>query len=256
MIPQEGQTIMSNEQYQPTDHAPLTGNQLAEAGDTQTPIGTGGFGTGDDLGPIVEESTGSKLNSSAFVIAFLLVCAGGVIFWMKSTTSSNNAALAANSEVEHEIDSLLETMEGAAGRNPLEEGDNVIKALTSDRTERQVPVEDVKKNPLILITDENRDAPKNTTPKNDTASDQEKKLQAARKRIEDASKQIVVNSIMSGSNPLASLNGKIVRVGDTISVGPEKVKFKVEAIDAGSVELTSESKEFDLELGFTVVLDR
>ncbi|MCZ6835287.1 MAG: hypothetical protein O7G85_05880, partial [Planctomycetota bacterium] len=105
---------MSNTQNESNDYNSQnnsTGTELAEhEGTPQTmPIGVGGFGESDNLPPLVDED-GSKVNSSAFVIAFVLVCTSGVIFWMRSTSANHNSAFNANAEVESQVESILQTM--------------------------------------------------------------------------------------------------------------------------------------------------
>jgi hypothetical protein len=260
MSPSKEERIMSNEHSESNEYMAqngTSGTELAEhdGEHQQMPIGVGGFGEQGTLPPLTDEGV-SKMNSSAFIIAFVLLCTVGVIFFMRSTSAKHNSALAANHEVETEIATILETMIIDPAGNPVNDGTSVINALTEDRTQQQVSVEDVKTNPFILATDgEVTDSGpvQDDTPK---LSELEKRRNEARQRIEDASKQISVNTIMSGSNPLASVNGKFVRVGDTIKVGPDKIPFQIEAIDSDGVELTAESEEFDLQLGFTVTLKR
>jgi len=240
-----------------------TGLDLTEHQDSQMPLGTsggggGGFGfsEGGDASPLMEEKPSLKVNSSAAIVGLLLICAAGALFWMRSMSSSNNSALAAPSDVESRIKNFLENADVDGSTADSERGESVINALTENRIEKAVPVNDVKSNPFILPTDTQGAGATGGPVTTKGPTEQERQRDAARKAIEDAAKQIIVNSIMSGSNPLASLNGKIVRVGDSIAVGPEKVKFTVEAIDADSVELTAGSKEFDLSMGFTVSLKR
>ena len=148
---------MSNEQIESNEYTTQNGSSGTELAEhdgepQQMPLGVGGFGEEGTLPPLTDEGR-SKMNSSAFIIAFVLICTVGVIYWMRSTSAKHNDALAANSEVENEIATILETMIIDPEGNPVNDGTSVIKALTEDRTEQQVAVEDVKTNPFILATD-------------------------------------------------------------------------------------------------------
>ena len=71
-----------------------------------------------------------------------------------------------------------------------------------------------------------------------------------------AAQDITVNSLMSGSSPLASLNGKIVREGETITIGSDEVEFIVDSIQVDTVILVAESEEYDLKMKFTLGLKK
>lgn len=255
---------MSNEQFQSSSLAPHDGmsgspdtSPDSETAKQQFPIGAGGFDNVDDLQGLTDEPTGSKLNSSVVVLGIVVICGGAVLFWMKQMSAANTSAFAANNEIDTQIENFLDTMI-VTDENGTEES-NVLNRLTHNYTERQVKIDEVQKNPFILDTDKVDQAvpiQALTDPADYEIRQWEKRREEAKAQMESASKQIVINSIMSGSNPLASLNGKIVRIGDKFTAGAESIPFVVESIDTNTVSLVAESEEFDLRLGFTVSLKR
>lgn len=255
---------MSNEQFQSSSLAPHDGmsgspdtSHESETVGQQFPIGAGGLDDVDSLQGLADEPVGSKLNSSVVVLGIVVICGGAVLIWMSKIGASNNSAFAANNEMDAQIENFLDTMV-VTDEDGAEEN-NMLSGLTHDYTERQVKIDEVQKNPFILATDEvDQAAPIRThaDPIDDENKRWEQRREEAKTQMEDASKQIVVNSIMSGSNPLASLNGKIVRVGDKFTAGAEGIPFVIESIDTNTVSLVAVSEEFDLRLGFTVSLKR
>ena len=202
---------MSNEQFQSSSLAQsdgMSGNSDApldpETANQQFPIGTGGFDNADDLQGLADEPVGSKLNSSLVVLGIVVICGGAVLFWMKQMSAANNSAFAANNEIDTQIENFLDTMivtdEGGT------EESNMLNRLTQDYTERQVKIDEVQKNPFILATDNvDQAAPIRiqTDPVDSEKQRWEKRREEAKTQMEAASNQIVVNSIMSGSNPSA-----------------------------------------------------
>lgn len=229
----------------------------------QQPLGSGNFLNVDDDLPLVEEESSSKINSSAVIITMFILVSVGAVFAMRTISKSNNTAFASNLEVENQIEIFLDSMASqnlsdGSGMNSSSSETTVLKVLSTTYSDRQVKLEDVKKNPFITVADASNQAQTQANPNPDGISLKKWNIQREllREQFIAASQKITVNSLMSGSSPLASLNGKIVREGETITVGSDEVQFTVESIQINTVTMVAESAEYDLRIQFTLGLKK
>lgn len=226
----------------------------------QQAIGTGNILNGDDDFPLVEDESSSKINSSAVIITLFILVSVGAVFGMRTVSNSNNTALGSNTEVENQIEVFLDSMaskdlRNSGGPDKLVNDTAILKVLSTSYADSQVKLEDVKKNPFRLSAfDSSPGQSQDTTAPEGASKRWKANRRELREKIEAASQSIIVNSLMSGSSPLASLNGKIVREGETITVGRDDVVFTVESINFDTVILVAESEEYDIKMQFTLGL--
>ena len=227
----------------------------------QQPLGGGSFLNVDDDLPLVEEDSSSKINTSAVIVTMFILVSVGAVFAMRTISNSNNTALASNTEVENRIEIFLNSMavkdlSSGSGMSSSGSETTVLKVLSTTYSDRQVKLENVKKNPFITTADNSSHIQAHANPNPDGISSKRWNMQREllREQFMAASQNITVNSLMSGSSPLASLNGKIVREGETITVGSDEVQFTVESIQLNTVILVAESPEYDLKIQFTLGL--
>jgi hypothetical protein len=64
--------------------------------------------------------------------------------------------------------------------------------------------------------------------------------------IEQAAGQLRVKSILMGSEPLANINNRIVRVGDSLPTPTDGISFEVTEITASSVTVVARAPEYGL----------
>ncbi len=227
----------------------------------QQPIGVGNILNDDDDLPLSEEESSSKVNSSAVIITLFILVSVGAVFAMRTISKSNNTAFAYNTEIENQIETFLDAMandslSGGSGLNNSSGDTTVLKVLSTTYSDRQIQLENVKKNPFIIEPDGGDLSQSTPTPNGDSTRKWKVQRENLRERFVKAAQDITVNSLMSGSSPLASLNGKIVREGETISVGSDEVKFTVDSIQVDTVILMAESEEYDLKMQFTLGLKK
>lgn len=104
----------------------------------------------------------------------------------------------------------------------------VVSMFTNDQTQHQVPLEFLKKNPFLEIMERpivvtglaDPIAPKSNTSIEDQA-----------RKIDTELRSLRLEMVVEGSNPIAMINGRAVRVGDQLG------RFTVKAINGRSVEL-------------------
>ena len=139
-----------------TSHLP--GADADRMPDVTMPLGTGeGPEEGAALDPLAGAGTRRKISGGSVLIAAVVIIATGGLFAMR-WLSEATAARDADREIESTIESFLKSFTGLSDDNPEETetptGDNpsdrVLAVLTTEYSERQVPLRDVQRNPFIL----------------------------------------------------------------------------------------------------------
>ena len=244
--------------------APLDPELQAQAqGELAVPLGVGEFEE-PGFDPLAGSESKRHINASVLIIVGVMIVAAGGLFAMKKVAQVAASGIFKDmTEVERIIDEFLPTMRSRAdGIDPNAVMDtSILTVLNETYTEHQVPLRDVQKNPFIMYS-----APvaPGDDPVVDTGPDPEaerlKKWQADKDALqmafEQAGRQFRLKSIMGGSRPMAILNDKIVRVGETIESENEDMVFRVTEISTSTVELIGEAPEFELEVTVTVFLQR
>lgn len=245
---------MTNESFESNELSHDESGAIEQAG--QLPLGVGGFGEADGAVPFEDDTPNSRINSGALIIGIVILTATASVIGMRAVSKSTGAAAAAsNTQVESQIESFLETLTTSEQNHQDTQANeaSILKVLSTEYSERQIPLEDVKKNPFITN-------PEDATP--EPTEDPGISSQTAWKRqrsemltqYQEASERIVVSSVMGGSNPLANINGKLFRIGDSLSMEPNAMQFTVTAIRGGIVTLLVEVKEFDIKSTYTISL--
>jgi hypothetical protein len=170
------------------------------------------------------------------VIAVLCVAVGGVL---AMRFLSPRDATAGDPEIDRRIDEILrrETEHPSAPEPVIE-----ILLQGPIAPEGRAP-----RNPFV--GGGSKPPPLSATPK-----------EARRKQIEHAVGQLQLQAVMTGRQPVATVNGRAVGVGSVIRVSPGEsnrpVELRVVSISPGSVTLVAEDPELDLTVEKTLSLDR
>ncbi|RMD63467.1 MAG: hypothetical protein D6824_05285 [Planctomycetota bacterium] len=110
--------------------------------------------------------------------------------------------------------------------------EKILQDLDMGVADVQVPLQAVQKNPFEILSDRAADP---TPAELESPSARLRRELAARKRkVEEAFSKLRLQSVLSGSVPVARVNNQTVRVGDTVDDA-----FVVRAIDGRSVTLES-----------------
>lgn len=227
--------------------------------DTQTggeesslPIGVGESSGGPDLERLYTDQPKRKVTSGVLLIIIVVAIAATGLFSMRTVTKAT-AFTGGNQEIERNIESFIKMIRGesAEGGGLTVAGDDavgneaVLRVLTESYVERQVPVEGVQRNPFIIFDEDPVATPDPGTSPSDLRAQRRRQRQAI---FEQAAGRLRLRSVLLGSQPLANVNNKIVRVGESITVLPEEVDFEVAAISADTVTLLAEDPSLDLVL--------
>lgn len=256
---------MNPNEFDPNTPAPLDPELQAQAeaqGELSVPLGVGEFEE-PGFDPLAGTESKRRINASVLIIVGVMVVAAGGLFAMKKVARVAAAGIFANnsSEVERIIEEFLPTLRARAsgGTDTSSVMDSsILTVLNETYTEHQVPLRDVQKNPFIMYappTDSVED-PIDVGP--DPEAERLKRWQAEKDELEmafqAAGRTFRLKSVMGGTRPMAILNDKIVRVGETIQSENEDLVFRVTAISASSVEMIGEAPEYELEVTVTVFL--
>ena len=126
---------------------------------------------------------------------------------------------------------------------------------------------DVQRDPFLLIEDFGGDGDVNPAGDGDGGhlARRNKEKEARRQLLEAAVDSLALKSVLMGVTPLANLNDRIVRVGETVTVRvnrsrpgepSQEISLRVTAIGSGSATLITEDAEFDLVVEREIMLSR
>ena len=202
---------------------------------------------GGDGGIDAFASDAPKIKFGSLLIVIVVLVAAGAVFGMR-TLSKITAATGGSSDVEQTVEHFLKSgvARGSQSDNPLGLGDNsVLGVLDGDYAERQIPIQDVQKNPF---------APDGALPGGPVVVDPGGGSGSWNRIVQSAAAQLQLKSVMRGTSPLANINGRIVSLRGSITVGG--VTFRVIKITTSSVKLVAKDPNSDAEVETTVMLDR
>ena len=202
---------------------------------------------GGDGGIDAFASDAPKIKFGSLLIVIVVLVAAGAVFGMRTLTKIT-AAADGSSDVEKTVEHFLKSgiAKGSQSDNPLGLGDDsVLGVLDGDYAERQIPIQDVQKNPF---------APDGALPGGQVVVDSGGGSRSWTRVVQSAAAQLELKSIMRGRNPLANINGRIVSLRGTLTVGG--VTFKVIKITTSSVKLVAKDPKSDAEVETTIMLDR
>jgi hypothetical protein len=247
------------------DHTSFNPAAMGGAGDQDEaktmPLGVGDFAAEDGmaaLDPLAGGSSRRKISAGSFVIVFVIACAAAGLFFMRALTRVSTSASGV-SEVELTIEKFLISLKPGAGdaAQPLKplKDENVLKVLNESFTEQQIALEDVQFNPFILPGEE--DEPRVVPQGDDPAENERARLASDRKmKMEEAGARFQLKSVIMGSDPLANVSGKIVRVGDVIGTDKPDIEFTVTAVTSSSVVLLAEDRRLGVSVELTLRIKR
>lgn len=208
-------------------------------------ISVGQFG--GDGGIDAFASDAPKIKFGSLLIVVVVLVAAGAVFGMRALTKIT-AAAGGTSDVEQTVEHFLKSgvASGSQSDNPLGLGDDsVLGVLEGDYAERQIPIQDVQKNPF---------APDGALSGGHVVVDPGEGSGTWNRIVQSAAAELQLKSIMRGRNPLANINGRIVSLRGSLTVGG--VTFKVIKITTSSVKLVAKDPKSDAEVETTVILDR
>lgn len=197
----------------------------------------------DSLAPGVESAEGlitparKKISIQSIFLVALVLGGAGLIYAMRIVGIGPLTALAQTQMPDYDL-----TKPGSKTADHKK----VLDQLSAANITTQVPVEKVQKNPFkmadVLASDTKSGNTEDAAGKANIERikrDQD----AKRRKVETALRELKLNGVIGGSNPVARISGQAVRVGDTVSE-----VFTVKAIHGRAVELDYEGEVHTLSL--------
>jgi len=205
------------------------GDDGAEGGGEQT----FGGGIGGELAG-TEGSSRQSLQSGVAVLLFVLAVAGGVLFLMRKFGHPG-------------LDFVLPTIDYPVGQAASARVDDprqqrILRALESGQSIVQVPLDELQRNPFAL--DEGPSGEEVAINAPTGPSQEEIRARERQTLIRRTYEALELNSVVTGSAPIARISGRAYRLGDTIAD-----LFKIVAIKGRQVTLEADGRSFTLVLG-------
>lgn len=180
---------------------------------------------------------GPRGKAASFLLVVGVIIAGVVVlFGMRRLGLGTRLVWADVVKIDYPIEKIDQSVVS-------KEQKEVMNDLNDARNLVQVPLQDVQSNPFDWKFAEAKVVATGPDPAAVAAEKARLALEERRKHIALEVQQLKLNSVMAGRVPLANINGKLVRVGDTIND-----LFVVKAITGRTVELESDGQKFTLEM--------
>jgi hypothetical protein len=199
-----------------------------------------GLGGPDELDLMGSGGGRKRVNDATLILLGTLLVGAGILMGMR-WVAGRSGAMAIDKQVEQTVHEFLgrttPTAGAAVGRG---DSDRALSSLADDRTEAQVPLENVKKNPFVLQI---------TRPEGGPVVDQAAELEALRERqrleqrrqtLTREVERLRLSSIMGQPGRyVAVIANQVVQVGDFVAD-----KYEVTQIDRFEVQLEAEGFTF------------
>jgi hypothetical protein len=216
--------------------------------------GTGGSGP---LGMDDEDESGasgdrSVLNNSMIIgaIAVVILVFGLVV--LRQFQAGNLADSGVSPQLSAKIEEYLgaaqdaqssgteagQTPSPAQIRNLFKDTEAIVAMFSRDLSNRQVPVEYIKKNPFRMPIFQEAKKKEEDDKADQAEQDRKQRLASLRRQAS----QLQLQSVMGGAQPVAVIGGDLHQVGD--EVGP----FTVKAIDRLKVTLKAAGETFTIDM--------
>lgn len=214
------------------------------------PLGVGDEMDGDidGLDPLSGIEGGKRINAGAILLVVVVVVAAAGLYSMRTLTRAS-ADINSDNEAESVIDEFMRVFStdtatpGRSNNNRIDE-DNPLIVLNETYTDRQVPLNDVHRNPFVLFEGQSRDVeiPKNTG--NTESQRLAERIKVVRSAIMTSGNKLKLNSVLLGSQPLANISGQILTIDQEIEhERSDEFSLKVKEVGSDEVVIIGEDHE-------------
>jgi hypothetical protein len=226
-------------------------NDLAmNEGGNGEPLGVSDLGEDAGLDPLANAGARKRFNGGSLILIGVIVLALGGLWAMRSL-SRVSAGSSANRDIEATIDKFLKNYKPEEPKTGVSPDAGALAVLSDSYVDRQVPLNDVQRNPFFLPSDFKLDPVII-----DKGLPIERQREEKTKLIEKAAARLELKSVIMSDDPIASISGKIVHKGAELVVDPEKVVFRVTEITADSVTVVAEDEALELVVPITIAIKR
>jgi hypothetical protein len=131
-------------------------------------------------------------------------------------------------------------------------GEEHLNVLHRSYTEQQIPVDDLDANPFLV----HHGAGGNDAASLEPGAAAESRRNRRLAELETLVRTMHVQSTMTGRTPLASINGQVLRTGETVEGGPDDVTVILRHVEGNSVQLEATDTAMELSGTWTVYIGR
>jgi len=199
---------------------------------------------------------GSGISSGTLLVAIVAIVGVGGLFAMIQLGKKDVNVSGAVAEHEAKIDTALARLSSPQATNAddpirpenmaslFDSTEAVVSMFTADVSDRQVPLQFLKKNPFLLpIEKKDPTTPKIGVDPSIEAARLERERMQRMAKLEAEVRKLDLQSVVSSSRtPLAIINGEIMKTGTEVG------SFTITSISGMSVELTAGDDQFTLSL--------
>lgn len=198
------------------------------------------------LGAAEGEPKTSRIPSGLILMAVVLVVAVSALYVMRlggtSRTEQDAGAATAEAKIKQALAALMGGDAKAEDALPddqkLPDTSEVIARFADDPTDKQVRVDQLKKNPFQM----RRPKPAEVQTPVQQVSHEQKQRELRMRQLRQEAQSYVLQTVMSGRTPMAVVSGKVVKEGDALG------HFRVASIESLAVMLTAEGNTYKLKL--------
>lgn len=211
------------------------------SGAQEQPLGLEDEGEEDSAG-------GSSVNGSVVLLAGVAIVLIGAVILMRALQTEKLDETGVSPKLQAKVERYIGEGEGTvtpAGASQQSDvpgmnknTDAIISMFSRDLSDKQVPIQFVKKNPFRLSLPEPEPEPKKKQKKD--KPDPEKQRQKRLAKLRDHVSRMTLQSVMGGDQPVAVINGDLYQAGDAI--GP----FTITQISRTRVTLEAAQESFAL----------
>jgi len=190
------------------------------------------------------------------ILLATVACGSLVAIVIMRTLTGGLSQVMADTGIDEAVSGLLDFVRDAKQDEPTEEqaqGDPFADLISDHYAAMQIPPEHLRTNPFVTPwTVSNQSvASHHRVP---LTPSQQRKIR--RKQLLSCSTLLLVESVMTGSTPLATINDQVLRVGDEIYLEEEDATCSLVTVTADGVIMMAFDEELDLHVSLTIPLRR
>lgn len=235
---------MSSEIQNNPMSAPEEGGIITPTSEPTMPLGVGNFEDEIASDPLAGADMGRQLNMGTLLIVVVVLVSVVGLFAMRNFSELTVGI--GSDKTDGKIEEILNRPQLGEG---LRGGNVAVEVISADKVYEDLRLdwEEVQKNPFILESDlvEAGGEP-GTTGGPDPVDQTERLREEKLNMLQAAGQQIQLQMVLMGARPLANINGRIVRVGETVTTTPHDIVFEVIHIETDMVRLVTEDETFEI----------
>jgi hypothetical protein len=228
--------------------------------DVTLPLGIGAAAEDMPADTFGSSASVRKFKSGTLLLTLVIgLGAGGLVVMRMITRITAHAG--AQTTIETTIDEFLKAVDqpGNGDDTPaafIARNEQVLEVLSDDFTDRQVPLADVQRDPFVIFA--NGPIQPAIVDDGSTAAHRalEQRRQERLRLIDTVASRLRLQSVIMSAEPLAHLNGQVVRVGDRLKLEEDGLRFTVTAIGRQSVTYLAEDVELQVSVEKVLSLQR